>query len=435
MSVLETKVDMPLAELQALVGSKPEPELEPENRARSVREIIEARMRKAAQEEAELQTLLPKEGYFSDYTQYTLDTEAPLAYHVWAAIVGVAAVVNRKVYIDMGKHRLYPPLGVFLLGESGIKKTTCGDILVGLLRELRTLLVYSEKLTPEALLSEMAEGSCTGLVYAPEMTVLLSKQKYMESIIPILTRLMDCPDKLDTGTIMRGKVELHHVGITVLMCSTVDWFTKNTPEAVFGGGFIARNIMVLQDISSREFPLPPPDNTCLRAKLVNTLGALSLIKGTAFLSSDARAAHLSWDYENKRSRIAQNNLFDTYFSRKPAHLLRVALCLHLGTHPSYEICLECWDRARAIMAWTEQYFGLLNSKMFQSEYGNNQELVLRTLQRAGGTMNHNGMLRELGHKLPAAQVKLILSNLQEAGLVRERLTALSHFWELEEEDE
>lgn len=389
---------------------------------------LQRKMDKAERRERELLDILPKEGFFARYVQYTLESEAPLSYHVFCAMAGLAATVNRRVFLDMGNHKLYPPFGVFILGNSGIKKTTAADITVSLLRESALTPIYAEKLTPEALIDGMRGGNATGLVYAPEMTVLISKQKYMESIIPLLTRFMDSPDIWNSGTIMRGKAELHDVAITCIMCSTIDWFVKNTPEALFGGGFIARNIMVMEEVSPRIKPLPPTENLGLRQKLLQDLAALYDLQGPLTLASETRHRHSNWYIKNKLEHVATNELFETYYARKPSHILRVAACLHLGTHWNLEICPECWTRALKLLEWIEAQFDLLGGKMFRSQYGEDQDLVLRAIERSGGELKWSELLRRMSYRMSGQALRQIIFGLKDQDLIHEENSALGgHF--------
>ena len=387
---------------------------------------VRQKMEDAQRKENELYALLPKDGYFARYAQYTLESEAPLSYHVFCALAGLAATVNRRVFLDMGNHKLYPPFGVFILGNSGIKKTSAADIIVSLLRESALTPIYAEKLTPEALIDGMRGGNATGLVYAPEMTVLISKQKYMESIIPLLTRFMDSPDIWNSGTIMRGKAELRDVAITCIMCSTIDWFTKNTPEALFGGGFIARNVMVMQEYSCRIKALPMEEDKTLRQKLLIDFARLWDLQGQAHLSAEARKMHIDWYTWNKMDHVAGSELFETYFARKPAHLLRIAMCLHLGTHWDLEVCAECWNRSKEILEWIEGHFELLSGKMFKTPYGEDQDLVVRMLERNGYEMTWTKLLRAMGYKMGASQLRMLVYNLKEQGIAEELHTAIGH---------
>ena len=66
--------------------------------------------------ESELWELIPKGGFFEDYASYTKHSEAPLAYHVFCSLLGVGCTVNRRVFLDMGYYKLFPNLGIILLG-------------------------------------------------------------------------------------------------------------------------------------------------------------------------------------------------------------------------------------------------------------------------------------------------------------------------------
>jgi len=136
----------------------------------------------AVELEGQLSNLLPTRGFLRDYVDYTSHSEAPLAYHVFSALCGIGALLNRRVWINMGYYRVFPALGIIILGPSGIKKTSAANIIVDLLSTIGLVKIYSEKVTPEALVDAM-KGDAVGLLYAPEMTVFLSKVKYMEGMV------------------------------------------------------------------------------------------------------------------------------------------------------------------------------------------------------------------------------------------------------------
>lgn len=425
---LKAATSLSLEELMAEITNRSidrleqEPEVQPQLNGHG--SSLKHKMDKAQRRESELLEILPKHGYFARYVDYTMESEAPLSYHVFCALAGLAATVNRRVFLDMGNHKLFPPFGVFILGTSGIKKTTAADIIVSLLRESALTPIYAEKLTPEALIDGMRGGNATGLVYAPEMTVLISKQKYMESIIPLLTRFMDSPDIWNSGTIMRGKAELRDVAITCIMCSTIDWFVKNTPESLFGGGFIARNVMVMEEVSARIKPLPPTENLALRQKLLIDLATMFELQGPLKLHPETKNKHIAWYIRNKHEQVATSELFETYYARKPSHILRIASCLHIGTHGDLEVCPECWTRAFRLLEWIECQFDLLGGQMFKSQYGEDQDLVLRALERGGGELKWSDLLRRMSYRLSGTALKQIIWSLKDQDRIEEQNTAL-----------
>lgn len=389
---------------------------------------------KALKDEKELNLLIPRSGYFRDYCDFTINSEAPLVYHLYCALAGLVATINRRVWIDMGAFRLYPPLGILILGPSGIKKTSAADIIVNILNEMQLTPVYAEKLTPEALTDAMKGGNATGLVYSPEMIVLLSKQRYMESIIPLLTRFMDSPDIFKSETIMRGKDAIKNVAITCLMCSTLDWFIKNTPETIFGGGFIARNIMVLQEAGSRIIALPEPTDIRLRTGVVTELAAMHAFEGQVTLSPQTNRTHIDWYENDKRTRTVEHDILETYYQRKPSHLLRFAMCLHLAHCRTLVVCEDCWHTARRLLGWTERFLPSLASRMFKSAWGEDQDLVLRKIKGRGGSIEHSELVRRMQYRMGATQLRSIISSLKDAGTIKEVKSAISHAYVVKEQD-
>ena len=381
--------------------------------------------------EDEFDELVPREGWLRNYIEFTRNLESPFAYHLYAGLSGAGAVLNRRVYIDMGgQFRIYPSLGVMLLGPSGVKKTTAGDVIVGLLQEAELVKVYQEKITPEGLVEAMkGEGNAVGLVYAPEMSVFLGKQRYMEGVIPLITRFMDCPASWSSATILRGNSILKNIAISCLFCSTPDWFIKNTPADTFGGGFIARYLLVVQYGTNRRFPIPHPMPVSARVRLLQELAYLHELEGQVTFSPQVyrrtsgakeEGVYVDWyDQFKSQPRQPEYEVLATYLERKPIHVLRLSMVLHLSTHGSLEICLDCFLRALKLCNASEKFLPSLMQQMFKTTSGEEQEMVLNMIRKNAGVITHTDLVRRLQYKMKAEQTKAVVSSLKEAEMIRE----------------
>lgn len=392
-----------------------------------------AEMERALIDEEEFLSLVPRKGYFRDYLEYTKQSEAPVVYHFFTAVIGLAALVNRRCMFSMGPTGwIYPPLGVILIGPSGIKKTSSSDIMVNLLTQTQLVPIYSEKVTPEALVEGMAKGQAVGLVYAPEMAVTLNKQSYMEGIVPLLTRLMDSPDIWESKTISRGVTTLKDVALSSLMCSTSDWFVSNTPADMFGGGFIARNLIIHQTISPRIIPIPKARDETLRARVLSEMTNLHAHSGVMFFSEHANQAYVSFYHRNKMER-PEHEMLESYHQRKASHAIRLSMLLHLATHQDMEICVDCFTRALDILAWTERFMPSLLRQMFKTGVGEDAEKVLKVIRSSGGIIPHSVLVRKMQYAMNAGQLKGVVQTLKESGSIEEHNTKLSHTYTLKEE--
>jgi len=379
--------------------------------------------------EEELWTLLPRGGYLESYARYTEGSEAPLAYHVFSSLVAVGLIVNRKCWFDMGYYRLYPPLAVFLLGPSGLRKTSAANIMLKMVQDIEITKVFPEKLTPEVLVGAVKDNP-QGLLYAPEMASTLGKQKYMEHIIPLLTRLLDCPDSYLAETIGRGKELLEHVAISILMCSTPDWFMSNTPADTFGGGFIARNIMVMQNDTPREEDIPNPRRPELREDLVVRLIDIGrTIKGPLVMDEQARTFHKQWYHEHRmKTKNPEHPLLGTYYQRKPDHMKRIAMCIQLVEHGSMSLTLDSLLQAIRLLDWTEQFIPPMLNGMFRTQAGAAHEYILGMMRNNGGMVRHSELVRKVQHQMNSQQLRAVMGSLKEAEQVMEIANSLQHVY-------
>ena len=386
--------------------------------------------------ERELSALIPSSGYFRHYIEYTANSEAPLSYHFFSAVIGLASIINRRVHLPWGLFNYYPATGVILIGPSGLRKTSASDVAVAVIRDLALVEVYAEKITPEDLTNTMKGDNATGLIYAPEMSVMVNKKKYNEGLMELITRWMDCPDVWKSSTLSRGKCVLYNVGVSALFCSTPDWLMDNLPEGTFGGGFIARFLLVVQETTPRIVPKPEPLDPSEKERIKMELAFLHTLHGEMQLSEETYAAHIEWYTQHKRkSEHPEHELLGTYYQRKQAHVLRLAMCLHVGTHYDTDfpliLCLECHQKAVQILDWNERFLPNLFAQLFKTSAGVEQGEVFRCIQAAGGAISHVQLLRRLQHKFDAAKIKGLTNSLKEAGQVREENGMLGHMYVLE----
>lgn len=376
--------------------------------------------------ERELWQLIPEGGFFHRYCMHTSRHEAPLAYHLFSALVAVGATCASRIWMPFGDMKLYPNLAVMLIGPSGLKKTSAADVAMSMLQEMELTKIYSEQITPQALVESMANMP-QGVIYAPEMAVFLGRQKYMEGIVPLITRLLDCPPVWSSERVTRTKIVLRDVAISALWCTTADWFIRNTPEDTFSGGFIPRHIIVVQEDTARLEAFPGNPETLSRTNLMGELSWLHSLQGKIELNARMRETYVSWYRSHKeRERTAEHELMSTYLRRKPTNLLRLTACLHLIDHRSLELCQSCFERAVALMNWTERFLPGLIRKMFKSEAGLDLDFILGLIRSNGGIIDHTSLVRRAGYRMGAGMVRAILASLKEAKQIKEVHDKIQH---------
>jgi len=382
----------------------------------------------AAVEEAALRELLPSRGFLPDYIRYVEHTEPPLAFHVFSALLGCGAMVGGQVWISMGVYDLYPPLGVLLLGPSGVKKTSSANVIIDLVQRTESIKVYTEMATPQALAEDMMDMS-QGIIYAPELTAtLLSRDKFMDGMITFVTRMMDHPrPDYKKRTVKGGVIVISEPCPSLLGCSTLDWLVERTPEGMFGGGFMARQILVMQEDSPRCEPRPFVLDPNLKLELVKQLSMLRQYKGRMDFAPNAEKAYHEWYRAVKPTwKQPEIEIMAYTYQRRADNVQRIACILHLAHCDSGEICLSCFERAYKLLDWTDRFTLSAFKKVFKSGAGKDQEIVLRTLRAMGGMVEHSALVRKLQYRMNAQQLKAVIASLIDAKQVDESKNNLQH---------
>jgi hypothetical protein len=356
-------------------------------------------------------------GWLEDYVRFTKNTEPPTVFHFFAGAVSIGAALGRNVYKGRGgAPKIFPNLCVLIIAPSGkCRKTSACNIAVGLLKRAGGN-VLADKATPEAFVNAFKDKpSATGLIYAPEFSVFLGKQRYQEGMVPMLTALFDCPEEWRSETITRGEVVLQKVGLSALGCSTMDWIQTAIPKDAFGGGFMSRFLFVVQEDTPRCFPDPPPIDEDMRKRLVDRLIELTHIRGEVTYSPEAYEWFNDW-YRARRDRT-DDKLFAGYAERKPDHLVRLAIVLEMSRTGKTVLSKWTMERALAILNWLEEFLPNAFGSMQQTAVGEDQMRLLKQLKSRNGEIKHSDWLRLNSNKMRQREFRELVDTLKAAGLI------------------
>lgn len=363
--------------------------------------------------------LVPRHGWIRDYIDYTLNTEPPTVFHFFAGMMAVSTALSRNMYFDMGPYKIFPNLCVAIIAPSGrCKKTSACQIAVNMMMAVG-LNVLADKMTPEVLVEALKDKSpATGLIYAPELAAFLGKQKYQEGMVPMLTRLMDCPDKWRSATIMRGDAELQNVALTFLGASTLDWVQTEIPQSAFGGGFISRILFVVQEDTPRSFPLPPPMDEKKRMNLLERLRLMTQLRGQITMTDECRDWYVGWYRTNQKQRH-ENKQFSGYYERKPDHSLRLAMLLNVAEGKGDHKVLQVGHLQHAvrILDWIEGWLPGTFDSLQESLAGAATMGILKQLRSRQGAETHSNLLRLNCRKMNAVQFRAAIETATQAGYI------------------
>lgn len=362
--------------------------------------------------------LVPRAGWLHDYIMYTRFTEPPTVFHFFVGLVVLGTVLRRNIHCPQGPFNIYPNMDVILVAPSGkCRKTTACEIGVKLVRETGGRIM-PDQITPESLVDTFGElTEASGLIFAGELKQSLGSQKYMTGMGPLLTRLLDSPDVWIAKTLARGEVPLHNVCISFLGATTMDWL-RELPSDMFGGGFMSRFILVVQEETERCFPEPPPMVDALRTKMIKRIVDLSHVRAQIHRTPSAREWYTEW-YKTNKKIATEDKMFSGYFERKGDHLIRIAMILSIAEDDSNAFVIEKrhYEHALKILEWIEMWLPGAFEQLNINALGQDHLRMLHQLKKAGGEMPHSEWLRRNSARMNAKQFKDHVSTMREAKLV------------------
>jgi len=365
-----------------------------------------------------------------------------MPYHFFVGTAVLGASMGRNVFFNKGYYKVYPNLQLMLVGPTGrVRKTSAINLGVSVLRKLN-LNIVSEKTTPEALVDAVAGDQGVDLttgrllapkdsqavIVAPELAVLLGKQKYNEGMIAMLTTLFDSPDEWTYRTKGRGEVKLHNVTLTMLGASTPDWLVTAIPQDAFGGGFMSRLLFIVQENTDRCYPIPEPPPAF--DTLVEDLQRIRSITGEAKLTPEGLSWYSQW-YAASRKDIPEDEKMAGYHERKPDHILRLAIIMSLSERKTV-VDVEQLVRASRILTFLEKEMLYTFKWLGMRPIGQDQERIVRTLKASGGRLQHSELLRKLIYFMNVVQFRNAIETLKQSNVITEHDTPTSHWYALTE---
>lgn len=288
---------------------------------------------------------LPEDGWLGQYIRFTCNLEACPRFKFFSASCMLGAAVNNRIWLQRGSAgllpRLMPNLWVALLAPPfrGHKTSTINMAVNCLVEAFEDVRILADKLTPEAIVHALAAPSAkeairigprdaTGLIKAPEMSVLFGKQQYNTGMVSLITDLYDFRTEWRSETIGRGKEILKNNCISIIAGSTPKWLQTMIPQDAFTGGFMRRFVIVEmpQTYNVRNAdPAAPPDITW--DQVVESFRDLRDVEGEMGWTDEGREYYREY-YETFVP--TGDEQYDAYIEAECEQALKLAMLLEIN---------------------------------------------------------------------------------------------------------
>ena len=361
-----------------------------------------------------------EQDWLTSYVKYNEGQESPDIFHLWCGTSSIAAVLERRVFIDRGRYKLYPNLYIILISESAIsRRSTAINNAEPFVRAAAPFTNFiSQKITEEKLINDLhnqykklTPNVSSGYLINDEITTLLGDSKKDSGLVGMITELYGCKEVWSYGTLKRDKDVIRKVCLNILGGSAPEWLRAGLPAFAVKGGFVGRLIFVYQPSFSKRIAFPDltPEQILMKDDLIHDLKRIKNITGEYVLTEGAKCWFKYWYEKVLNGTIQVEYGLGGYYARKHDTLLKVGMVLAASKRDELSVNEEDLQTALAMLEENEKLLPETMMAIQSSDAGENAAYVLDIIRR--DKIAHWKLLQKVANRFKAAEVKEILEGL------------------------
>lgn len=366
------------------------------------------------------------------YKDWTEQSESPTSFHEACALSTLAAVVERRVWVDQGVGQLFPNLYMILVGPPATRKSTAALKAQSLMTEIPGIVLAPDNITKEAMYGDM-EGNAMKIfkhragkyvhtsytAVATEWSMFLGEKD--NKFLMALIKLFDCEEQFQYVTKTAGKNYLKNVFFNMLGCIQPQMIPQVLPHAAIGSGFTSRLIMVVENQKRGDVPRPRFPKK-LKQELIDALMHISGSFGEFTFDAEAQAFMDEWYLHHEDGNIlSYDDRFKSYIHRKPVHATKLALLMSLSRSYGTEHRIRIGDIQRAV-EWLDSIEGSMADAY--GAFGLSEDAhvanTILSMVRDRGTVTSDEILAACWRDMNYAALVTAVQTLTQAGLIESR---------------
>lgn len=293
------------------------------------------------------------------FLAFTEDAECPLCFRQWAALGALSAVAQRKISMEFKHYHTMTNQYLLLVGPPGSGKSVAIRIVRRMLKKIPGIHLSSEAPSIAGLMDDYKEITAIQADHQSLSGFMLEFSSLIEnapdSMFEFLTAFYDGDEDYVKKTRVGGKEHIPYPWLNLLGGTTPTWLGDRLSKTAIEGGFVARSIFVYSGEIVRK-PLTDamtPEEREFHEHLIHDLAYISTLRGIFRFERSAFHWFDEWRQDPKRFPPIYDNRTAGYFTRKPMHLLKVAMVVALSYKDELTITIDDLQTAQAFLEENE----------------------------------------------------------------------------------
>ena len=368
------------------------------------------------------------------YAEYTEETESAPMFHRWVSLSMISAVLRKKVWLSLGRIKVFPNMYIVLVAEPGIaRKSQAISYGVDLLNEVPGIVLSADAVTKEAMLQDLEAGAVDEVlpngtnfrhaslnIISKEFESFLGQRGENTKMLVLLTDLFDCqevPWKYRTKN--SGSNTIPSVFLNILGATTPDSLASCLPPSAIGGGLTSRIMFVWSSAKTKKIAIPTLTEKIkkLREYLIHDLTIMSRMVGNFEFNQESIENWTDW-YEHydetSTTRICCDPSFNGWYSRKPLYIQKIAQILSAAESGSMILEWKYLDKAIAEVEKVELAMGRTFTAIGKSTIAVETELVMSII-RNHKTISEKALMTMVWRDIDKAKLDAVMATVLGTG--------------------
>jgi len=325
--------------------------------------------------------------------------------------------MKRRVLLPkkyLGSWSAFPNFYIVFVSPPGkARKSTTVDYADDLLDEIPNINVASSAMTAQVLVKRLSDSrDCSISIRSREFGTFIAQSQML--MIDLLTDLFDGKRKHSSDTIARGIEFAENPCVNLLGATTPNWITENLGESMVGGGFTSRVVFIYESkVRRRKFFYKDVDQLQiekLKNDLVTDLAHLASNVEGEFEIENKETEDKMEEWYIKSAELENDNRLVGYYERKPAHVIKLAMLLHLAHSDEKVITLTDFDMALQILAQMEKTLLHVFQTVGKNPYTGEMDAILEYIELKG-RVTRKELLSRFYHAAPPATLQELIGAL------------------------
>ena len=364
--------------------------------------------------------------WLTEFGNWTLPrSEAPENFIIWTGLFTLASALKRRVFVSkryLGSWAVSPNLYILFIAPAGkARKSTTANYAEELIDLCPNITKSPELITKESLLNTLVKSIDASMcIISPEFGEFIVKSG--TDMFGFLTNIYDGKKNISASTLSRGAEFAERPCVNLLGATTPQWVSENMPESVIGGGFASRVIFIYEEkVRRRKLFYDDLNQSSLQTLHSNLASDLvhiaENISGEFELDPEAKKFIGNWYDETSDDGDSANYNLSGYFERKPAHVFKCAILVHVSYSDELILYKQDFEVAIKLLNALEKRL----PSVFQS-IGNNPYTVdvYRMLDyiKEKGRPTVESVKRHFMHAATPIVLSELINGLHDAGYIK-----------------